>query len=136
MIVVFDSGIWISALQFGGTPLRAIEHAFAADQIAFCDQIVSEVRATLVRKFAWRDDEVLDLLHDYLAEAVQADVEDKLHGVCRDPKDDMVFECAVISEASLIVSGDNDLLVVGNFREIRVITARQYLEDSAITLAE
>jgi uncharacterized protein len=130
VILVFDSGIWISALQFGGTPLRAIEHAFVADQLAICDQIVNEVRATLVRKFRWRDDEVLEILSDYLLEAIRANVENKLHGVCRDPKDDMVFECAVDSEATVIVSGDRDLLAVGSYQGIRVLTARQYLEEA------
>jgi uncharacterized protein len=136
VIVVFDSGIWISALQFGGTPLRAVEHAFVSNQLAICDQIVNEIRATLIRKFSWRDDEVWELLNDYLLEAIQVDVEDKLHGVCRDPKDDMVFECAVVSDANVIVSGDNDLLVVGNFQGIRVITARKYLDEMVTFLPQ
>jgi putative PIN family toxin of toxin-antitoxin system len=130
VIIVFDSGVWISAMQFGGTPLRAIERAFVADQLAVCDQIVNEIRATLVRKFLWRDDEVREILSNYLSEALQAKVEDKLHGVCRDPKDDMVFECAVVAEATMIVSGDRDLLAISSYRSMRVLTPRQYLEEA------
>jgi hypothetical protein len=29
VIVVFDSGIWVSAMQFGGTPLEAVIRAIA-----------------------------------------------------------------------------------------------------------
>jgi hypothetical protein len=36
--------------------------------------------------------------------------------VCRDPKDDMVFACAVKAESEIIISGDNDLLSVKTFR--------------------
>jgi len=50
-----------------------------------------------------------------------------LTGVRRDPKDDMLFECAVRAKAEIIVSGDKDVLEVGEYRGIRVITARQYL---------
>jgi hypothetical protein len=32
--VVLDSGIWISALQFGGMPLLALEKALTVDRIA------------------------------------------------------------------------------------------------------
>ncbi len=49
-------------------------------------------------------------------------------GVCRDPKDDMVFECALKANATLILSGDNDLLSVKTYRDIEVMTARQYLD--------
>jgi predicted nucleic acid-binding protein len=48
--------------------------------------------------------------------------------VCRDPKDDMVFECAVKAEGEIILSGNNDLLSVKTFRGIEVLTARQYLD--------
>jgi len=39
----------------------------------------------------------------------------------------MLFECAVRAKAEIIVSGDKDVLEVGEYRGIRVITARQYL---------
>jgi uncharacterized protein len=40
--------------------------------------------------------------------------------VCRDPKDDMVFACAVEAESEIIISGDNDLLSVKTFRGIQI----------------
>ena len=43
MIVVFDSGIWVSAMEFGGTPLEAVIRAIAQDRFAVCDQIEEEV---------------------------------------------------------------------------------------------
>jgi uncharacterized protein len=51
-----------------------------------------------------------------------------LNGVCRDPKDDIAFECAVKADAKIILSGDNDLLSVKTYRGIEVLTARQYLD--------
>lgn len=40
---------------------------------------------------------------------------------CRDPQDNKVLECAVHAKADYIVSGDEDLLMLKNFRGIPVI---------------
>ena len=128
MIVVLDSGIWISAFQFGGTPQAALDLVFSDHTVAICDQIVSEVRATLVRKFSWKDEEVRAVLTEYISDGTHVAVTGTLQGVCRDPKDDMVFECAVKAHAEIILSGDNDLLSVKTYNGIQVLTARQYLD--------
>ena len=46
MIVVLDTNVWISALQFAkhrGTPTRALEKAMSEDVIATCDEIDAEI---------------------------------------------------------------------------------------------
>ncbi len=48
--------------------------------------------------------------------------------VCRDPDDDKFIECAVDAKALYIVSGDNDLLVIGEYENIQVITAKVFCE--------
>lgn len=52
-----------------------------------------------------------------------------LHRVktCRDPKDDKFLEVAVNGEADMIISGDSDLLDLGEFERIPIITAAAYL---------
>jgi hypothetical protein len=52
----------------------------------------------------------------------------RLPGVTRDPKDDFVVACAKEGEADYIVSGDQDLLVLGEYEGIQVITLRQFVE--------
>ena len=49
-------------------------------------------------------------------------------GVTRDPKDDSVVACAKEGEADYIVSGDRDLLVLGEYEGIQVITPRHFVE--------
>lgn len=48
--------------------------------------------------------------------------------VCRDPDDDAVLALALLAQADLIVSGDNDLLVLQSFEGIPIVTAAQALE--------
>jgi hypothetical protein len=35
-----------------------LDHVFLNDELAICDQIVTEIRAVLIRKFQWEDSEV------------------------------------------------------------------------------
>ena len=42
--------------------------------------------------------------------------------VCRDPDDDAVLALALAAQADLIVSGDNDLLVLNTFQNIPILT--------------
>lgn len=132
MTVVLDSGIWISAFQFGGTPQTVLDFVFSEHTVAICDQIVAEVRVTLVRKFSWKDEDVRVILAEYTNDGIHVEVTGAVQGACRDPKDDMVFECAVQSNAQIIVSGDNDLLSVKTYRGIHVLTARQFLNRSTL----
>jgi putative PIN family toxin of toxin-antitoxin system len=51
-----------------------------------------------------------------------------LPGVTRDPKDDAIVACAKEGEADYIVSGDQDLLTLGEYEGIRVVTPRRFVE--------
>ena len=52
----------------------------------------------------------------------------RLPGATRDSKDDAVVACAVEGKADYIVSGDQDLLALGEYESIRVMTPRQFVE--------
>lgn len=51
--------------------------------------------------------------------------------VCRDPDDDDVLALALAAQADLFVSGDKDLLMLGQFEGTPILTARQALEQLA-----
>ena len=47
---------------------------------------------------------------------------------CRDPKDNKFLEVAVSGEADVIVSGDEDLLVLNPFRRIPILPPADFLK--------
>jgi uncharacterized protein len=128
VIVVFDSGIWVSAMEFGGTPLEAVIRAIAQDRFAVCDEIEEEVVRVLTRKFGWEAEQVRADLAFYWLDALRVKLTGTVSGVCRDPKDEPILECAERGEAECIVTGDHDLLSLASYCEIRIITARDYVE--------
>lgn len=48
--------------------------------------------------------------------------------VCRDPKDDMFIEAALAGHAEVVVTGDEDLLILKQFETVRFVAARAFLE--------
>jgi putative PIN family toxin of toxin-antitoxin system len=129
LIFVFDSGVWISAFQFGGLPLIALQTAFINHKIVACDAILSEIRKALRRKFGWPSERLEEALADYLDDLILVTLPRNLTRVCRDPNDDMILQCAVEAGADLIVSGDKDLLVLKEYKSIRILTPRAFLEE-------
>ena len=128
MIVVFDSGIWVSAMEFGGAPLEAVIRAIVQDRFAVCEQIEEEVVRVLTSKFGWEAERVRADLASYWLDALLVELKGTVTGVCRDPKDEPILECAERAKAECIVTGDHDLLSLLSYRGIRIITARDYVE--------
>ena len=127
MIVVLDTGVWVSALEFGGTPARALERALTFDQIAISEFIEHEVSRVLVHKFGWEQLDVQEEMNEYLSEALRVQPTGWLDGTCRDPNDDRVLETAANAKARYLVAGDKDLLTLKSFSGIDVVTPAEYL---------
>ncbi len=49
--------------------------------------------------------------------------------IVRDPEDDMIVACAVTGQADTIVSRDKDLLSLGLYRDIAVITPEDFRQE-------
>jgi putative PIN family toxin of toxin-antitoxin system len=48
--------------------------------------------------------------------------------ICRDPDDDWVLATAVSAKADVIMTGDEDLLVLGSYQWILILSPRQFFE--------
>ena len=93
MIVVLDSSVWISALEFGGTPDLAVFRALTEDQLAISRFIWSEIIRVLTGKFARDPLELQALLDELLVDALWVEVAGSVRGICRDPlNDDAVLD--------------------------------------------
>ena len=132
--VVLDANVYVSALiRPQGPPgriiMRFLENAF---EIVLSPAIVEEtVRAFAyprVRKYIhaavdpelWFEDVIL------LAQFVAGDYE--LGGVSVDADDDKYFAAAIEGSATMIVTGDPDLLTIKEFQGIRIVTPRVFLD--------
>jgi uncharacterized protein len=129
LIVVINTNVWISALQFAkrrGTPTLALEKAMSEDVIATCDEIDAEIVRILTEKFSWDRHRAVSALQTILARGIRVKIRGTVK-VCRDPGDDMFLECVALAKADLLVAGDKDLLTLGSYNGTRIGTPSEYL---------
>jgi uncharacterized protein len=128
MNIVIDSNVWISALVFGGTPSRLFKHIIAEGwTIVVSEEIFTEVRRIIEKKFPLYLNE-FDNLKRILGHRLLTVPLGSVHvNVCRDPDDNRVIETAVIGRATHIISGDKDLLVLGRYNDIVIVSPSDFL---------
>jgi uncharacterized protein len=126
--IVFDTNTRISSLIFKGTPLEATGKARPpAFQQVISRPLLDEFRGALARKFRYTNTSIDAVIETLLKDCLVVSTVQNITA-SRDPDDDRVLECAVAAEANLIVSGDKDLLVLGSFHGISILTVRQFLD--------
>jgi putative PIN family toxin of toxin-antitoxin system len=136
--IVLDTNVVTSALLWRGIPhqlLQAVRQR-ANLQLYSSAALLEELadvltRPSLVKQLATIDKQAADVLQDYVSAVEIIRAEPLAQPVCRDPDDDDVLALALAAQADLIVSGDQDLLVLGQFEAIPIVTARQALEQLA-----
>jgi putative PIN family toxin of toxin-antitoxin system len=128
---VLDTNIIVSALLFKNSqPRRALDKARHQGTILMSQSIWQEITEVLTRpKFERYVSSVeRDLFITWLAELVYFVKINKTVTICRDAKDDKFLELAVNGDAELIVSGDQDLLILNPFLGISIVTVKEFLE--------
>ena len=111
--LVFDTNVLISAaLSARGMPARLVQFALAHHQLVFSKATFDELQTRLYRpKFdPYVSLELRQrLLHDFSASAHWVEIAQP-QPYCRDPDDDKFIDTALQAGASLLMSGDGDLL--------------------------
>lgn len=129
MRVVFDTNIFISALIFPGgkaedAMMRIID---AEDTLVISHEIIDEVLTVLARKFS-KDAEALSRVAVNLANLGALVRPAERLKVFEDGPDNRILECAVAGNAAAIVTGDKAMLMLKKYRDIRIITLREFLK--------
>jgi putative PIN family toxin of toxin-antitoxin system len=128
--VVFDaSSIVGAALKADSIPERALLLARSHATICLSPSVETEIREVLqrpkFRKYITNTDRgrILDILW---AAALKFEPVERVTD-CRDRKDSKYLELALAAGASIIVSSDEDLLVLDPWRGIRILTPADYV---------
>jgi len=129
--IVLDTNVLVSALLFSGEVGHIISSWKAQKFLpVLSHDTFDEFRRVLAYpKFSLTLREIDALLQDEVLPFCEVvDIEDEIIGVCRDRAGDKFLSCAVAATADYIVSGDKYLLVLGNFRNIPIITVATFQE--------
>jgi putative PIN family toxin of toxin-antitoxin system len=128
--LIIDTNLWISFIisnKFNDLkPLLLANNC----KILFSAELVKELEATITKPklqkyFAENAlEEMLSVFDPYINFIeVKSNVK-----ICRDPNDDFLLALAKDGKANFLITGDNDLLVIGNFGKTEIVKIADFLE--------
>ncbi len=128
MKVVFDTNVLVSALVFpGGRGEEALRRIVdERDELVLSRPILDELLGVLARKFS-RDAESLAHVAVFLGDLATITKPGRRLKVLKDAADNRILECAVAGRAEVIVTGDQALLALVEYRGVRILSLRDYL---------
>ena len=127
---VVDTSTIISAVGWEGKPQQIVDKCLDKEfKLVTSPEILEEVRGVLFRpKFdfidADRKNEFL-LLLSQLAEIV---IPKHKVEICRDKDDNKFIELALTARVKIIVSSDEDLLILKEYKDIKILSPSEFLE--------
>jgi putative PIN family toxin of toxin-antitoxin system len=129
MRVVLDTNVLVSAL-LGGTASTVLDHWQAdAFELVVTTEIVREYLEVLRRPKFQLPQDVVETIGVYLLrKAVFVTPLERLKVITANSADNRFLEAAIAGDAEVIVSGDKHLLDLGRFREVHIITLREFLD--------
>lgn len=131
---LLDTNVLISAaIRPSGPPGRIVAALLTqAFELVLSPGIIEEVETALalpkIRKYLREPEEAPRWLADIVAIADLVQDTGDVTGICRDPDDDAVLAAAVEGRADTIVTGDDDLLALGEYDGIAIVTPRVFLD--------
>ena len=126
--VTADSNVLISALRFGGKPLDLLALAVDGEiELAISDAILHETLRVLGEKFHTTTERLEEIERFLSAVTLHVYPTERIDAVTADRDDNRVLECAVKSGSRVIVSGDQDLLRLGKFKDIDILRVADFL---------
>lgn len=127
MRVVLDTNVLVASIVADGLCRDLVRVRVCPHTIITSKPLLDELRRTLRVKFKADPDKLplLSALHEQAEIVAPALLGER---VCRDKDDDVVLATALAGKAEIIVTGDDDLLVLKRFRGIRILSPRQFLE--------
>jgi putative PIN family toxin of toxin-antitoxin system len=136
MRLVLDTNVFISYLlqpSSEGAPQTIVRRVLGGEAILIANDILlDELTRIATRKPAVArqiDPNTFEWLHNALSALalVAPFTEEEIPAISRDPGDDYLVALAVLEGADYLVTGDKDLLVLGQVAETRIVSPAAFV---------
>jgi putative PIN family toxin of toxin-antitoxin system len=138
MKVVLDTNIWVSAIIWGGLPDQIL---LLREQdkltIAMSQQLLDELECTFNKRKLAPKLQALSLTVPIVINLIRESVifypiEELNVPELRDVDDNIILATAIAGEVDVIITGDQDLLVLVEYQGIAIRTAKDFLDEYRI----
>ncbi len=128
MKAVFDTNVLIAAFLTEGVCSKLLVRARKGEcDLILSHDIIREFEKVLDKKFGLSQQEIYDV-RAVLSEATKEIIRkvNPIDPVCRDKDDNKILACALAADADLLVTGDDDLLVMKKYGRTRIISPKEF----------
>lgn len=126
MRILFDANFLVSALGSHGRCETVLARCKARHRIISSEFILSEVQHVLKRGFGVPPDLALAAISALREACEVVEPAEIAPDTTRDPMDLPVLGAAVSGRCDCLVTGDKDLLILGEFRGIPILSPREF----------
>ena len=126
--IVLDTNVVIAAFAARGLCESVFELCLEKHELIISDFLLEELGEKLLKKIKLPQDavdEILQLYSKNSRKVIPSPIEKE---ICRDPEDLPVIGTCVSGGAKYLISGDKDLLVLGNFLETKIVSPREFYD--------
>lgn len=128
MRVVLDTNVIVAALAARGLCSEIFEICLTDHTIVTSEHILSEIKEKLVDKIRLPQRITQDIVN-YLRNQAEVVVPEELNeSICRDKDDLGIIGTALSGNARFIITGDEDLLILKKYKDIEMVTPREFWE--------
>jgi uncharacterized protein len=127
MKIFLDTNVVISAFITHGYAAELMEYCLTNHKIYTSDFIIGEVEKNLKNSFGYNEIEVNEVINFMKSNFINVGKYKKLSKpVSRDIDDDNVLAAALFEKVDCIITGDKDLLTIGNYKKIKILSPRNF----------
>ena len=126
MRVVLDTNVIVAALATRGACAELFTRVLAAHEYGVDANLHAEVERVLRVKFRLPEERIRAARDLLASTGIAVESVPLPEPVCRDPDDDRILALALAFEAEVLVTGDDDLLVLHPWSGISILRPRDF----------
>jgi len=126
MKIVLDANIMVAAFAARGLCESLFELCLSNYQILWSEPLLEEIRRNLSKKIKLDQQTIMGIDRLLRENGVIMEPAVVSPDVCRDASDLHVLGLAETGQADYLITGDEDLLVLGHFGSCKIVTPRHF----------
>ena len=127
---MLDSNILVSSFYWAGNPRKVFDRVTnGLDELYITDKILEEIISVMSRK---KFDTSMNKISEYVkiieSYSIKLLPKNSLLKISRDEDDNKILQCGFDGDVDFIITGDYDLLVLKEYKAIKIIKPKDYLD--------
>jgi len=126
--IVLDANVAIAGAISRGLCEAVVELCLEHHQLVTCKALNNEIETKLIHKIRIPKPVVAEFMAVLKGNALSFEPASIDKSVCRDPNDVMILGLVQPGQVEVIITGDNDLLVLKQYQGAKIMTPRGFWE--------